>query len=318
MKRIKNQLSDTKLQTFLIAASLAFGAANASEVAESDPVPGDGISYRWTVSMEDRDHANLKGTVGAWSWDEDGFPATAKGWTHTSNWIAFELKRDARLTIELKRASGIPTGSGPSTANPDGNGLFNLFPAFSIYRGWQDSGADSHNFNNRGDIAWANEVSYLTHVENNGGHRVTRTFKLRAGKYSIVMGGNSPSTDAEGRQGYEANLSTDFYMNSSKIKTPGNGRIVTKRRSYKMSGRISNPRVADRMKLTCNGRSRKARMRGGSWSARLTGLRKGRNRVRAVLYSQDERAKDSKVFRVMRMSPVSGNGGKPAGLNFVR
>lgn len=285
----------TLLTGLAFVAVLGFFNLHASEVSQRDSVPSDGIPYLWDVKMGVKDYANLEGTVGAWSWDEDSFPDTAKGWTHTSNWIAFELTEEARLTLTLQRKANVDTGSGP--------GLFNLFPAFSIYRGWQETGSQAHNFNNRGDIEWASEVAYYTHVENDGSHSVSGTFRLPAGKYSIVMGGNSPSTDAEGRQGYGATLSTSFPVDASEIKIKGGSRFLTSRRSHMLRGKITNPKSAEKLYVKCNGKRKVFKPKGGRLAVRVGNLEKGRNRVRLILYSQQGTSKDSKTVRIDRVVP---------------
>lgn len=302
---MKNVLS---LSAFVLVAG-AMGNTNlrAAEVSQSDPFPnagGDGgIGYHWTVKMGLNDRAELLGTVGAWSWDEDGFPETAKGWTHTSNWIAFELTEEARLTLLLQRKAGVPTGQAPNASNPDGTGLFNLFPAFSIYKSWQDSGADSHNFNNRGDIEWAPDVSYHTHVENDGSHSVARTFRLPAGKYSIAMGGNSPSVEAEGRQGYEAILTTDFPQDASELIMPGKKRYSTTRQSMTLGGKLENPESVETFLTKCNGKTRMARLAGRKWTARIKKLKAGRNRVRLIVISQQGSARNTGKVEIHRIVP---------------
>lgn len=279
-----------------------------AEVSETDPVPNTvddgGIAYRWTVKMGVKDRADLKGTVGAWSWDEDSFPETTKGWTHTSNWVALELEQEARVALVLQRQAGIPTGMGPTASNPDGNGLFNLFPGFSIYTGWEESGEDVHNFNNRGDIAWADEVAYYTHVENDGSHSIRGTFRLPAGRYSIVVGGNSPSTDAEGRQGYRAILTTDYPEDAARLIMPGGNRHITSRRSFTLKGQVSNPKSAEKLYIKCNGRSKVLKPKGRGWAVNIRNLREGKNRIRLTLYSQEGTSKDSRMVRIERIAPT--------------
>ena len=176
-----------------------------------------GIPYGIGLAMD----ANASATttpdhVGAWSWDEDNFPATAKGWTHTSKWVKLHLLEPAALTLTLESREGVAWPSSSAPARVAGT---NLFPSFTIYRGWDtDAGItfdtngvsidQDHTFNNRGNIAWAEDVQYLDHLENSTEHSATRTWLLPAGHYTINLGGNSPATLAEGRQGYLATLST--------------------------------------------------------------------------------------------------------------
>lgn len=175
-----------------------------------------GIPYSWGVELDSHESVEVgPAHVGAWSWDEDSFPATARGWTHTSAWVKLDLTEGAALTLTLQSAANVPW---PSPEEPNRLAGTNLFPSFTLYRGWDtdpgitqdETGAtidQNHNFNNRGNIDWAEDVTYLDHLENATAHSVTRTWRLPVGHYTINLGGNSPVTLAEGRQGYKATLS---------------------------------------------------------------------------------------------------------------
>ncbi len=176
-----------------------------------------GIPYGLKAMLDDASSVTSPADhVGAWSWDEDNFPATAKGWTHTSKWLQLELTKPAAVTLKLESFAGAPW---PSSEDPARLAGTNLFPSFTLYRGWDtDSGTTTnadgttldqdHTFNNRGNIAWAEDVTYLDHLENATTHAASRTWILPAGQYTLNLGGNSPATLAEGRQGYRATLST--------------------------------------------------------------------------------------------------------------
>jgi len=183
-------------------------------VVEFDPV---GIPYGLSVALDDEARVETPPDhVGAWSWDEDGFPATARGWTHTSKFIKLNLLKPAELSLTLASRANVPWPS-PEDANRLAG--TNLFPSFTLYRGWDtDAGVQldtngvtidqNHTFNNRGDIEWAEDAAYMDHLENSSEHAVARTWRLPAGRYTINLGGNSPATVAEGRQGYLAVLET--------------------------------------------------------------------------------------------------------------
>jgi roadblock/LC7 domain-containing protein len=176
-----------------------------------------GIPYGWSVQLGGKATAQtLPDHVGAWSWDEDSFPETAKGWTHTSAWVQLDLTEPVALTLTLESAAGVPW---PSAADPTRLAGTNLFPSFSLYRGWDtDAGTitnadgttldQDHTFNNRGNIEWAEDVTYLDHLDNATAHSATRTWVLPAGRYTVNLGGNSPVVVAEGRQGYKATFTT--------------------------------------------------------------------------------------------------------------
>ena len=199
-----------------MAAALSAPSVRAHE-AEPIPFSPIGIPYAWLIELEaDEVTATEPAHVGAWSWDEDGFPATAKGWTHTSAWVKLDLAEPVNLTLTLESLSGVPW---PSAEEPGRLAGTNLFPSVTLYQGWDtDAGVltnadgttldQDHTFNNRGDIAWAEDVTYLDHAENSVEHSLTRTWTLPAGHYTVNLGGNSPATVAEGRQGYRAIFGT--------------------------------------------------------------------------------------------------------------
>ncbi|MBL9127824.1 MAG: hypothetical protein JNL97_09265, partial [Verrucomicrobiales bacterium] len=198
----------------LASPSLAWAEAAGLEAVSPSEV---GIPYAWKAVLDGSSSVTtLPGHVGAWSWDEDNFPATAKGWTHTSAWMQVELTEPAALTLTLASLAGVPWPSAEDAGRVAGT---NLFPSFTLYRGWDvDAGVTTnadgttldqdHTFNNRGNIAWAEDVTYLDHLENGTAHEATRTWVLEAGRYTLSLGGNSPATLAEGRQGYRATLTT--------------------------------------------------------------------------------------------------------------
>lgn len=148
----------------------------------------DGITYEWLASTNHGGDGSLSGSVGAKSWAEPGNPVDAKGWTHTTDWVALDLSalhEPTLLTVTLERGG---TGS--------------LFPAFSLYQGWEtvNSDATNHTFNNTGPITWATSLSYIDHVANAGGPlgtesgtgltSVSQQFVLAPGLYSLALGGN--------------------------------------------------------------------------------------------------------------------------------
>lgn len=175
----------------------------------TEPGPQTGASYESQVVMGDLDLAHYHGSVGAKSWAEPGNPAGAKGWTHTTSWSALDLtgiSGPTLLTVELERGHG---------------GASQLFPAFSLFSGWEtvNSDATNHTWNNTGNISWATNLTYIDHVANIGGplgtasgtglEAVSRQWVLGPGLYTLIYGGN-PSLDL-GQTGYHdfsATLST--------------------------------------------------------------------------------------------------------------
>jgi hypothetical protein len=199
-------LTFTGLSLFLAAAS-----ASASTVVFGDPAAG-GIGYTWTISMGGSDTATAIHHVGALSHNDpiNFGDAPLTGWTHTSNWVALELAAPTSLTIDLARKSGVPNGANIANAN--------LFPAFSLYAGWDNDGGDFHIYNNHGNFDWAEDLSFIAAEHNGlaegtntpglGLTKVSHTLNLAAGLYTIALGGNPPNSVGSGRQGYELTLTT--------------------------------------------------------------------------------------------------------------
>lgn len=230
----------TLMTVSAIGTFLAFSmsASATSSVIYADPVPGStepgvcngGISYEWTVKMGSSHTVGFVNHVGAKSFNEPppAYEPPDTGWTHTSNWVAFELEKDAMVEIEVMRQEGVPyTSKDPVTALPIMATARNkLIPAFAIYSGWDDTSCEEHRFNNSGDTDWTT-VKYMTNALNKGGWAtVKRKIKLKAGKYSIAIGGSpkvleaypdaktcDPLTDKlcyvyTGRHGFRANIKT--------------------------------------------------------------------------------------------------------------
>jgi hypothetical protein len=211
----------------LAAALLLCPVAHASIVSPTDPQAG-GIGYRWTVTLGGSDFASVSRHVGAWAWEDAslfGAGETPVGWTHNSEWVALKLEVDSFVTFRLANAAGVP-----NLGDPTGFAGNNLFPAMTIYSGWDndlapqafaDANNDGdpvdnwHSYVNRANIDWAEDVGYFSHLEPNGTHVVEATILMSAGDYTIVLGGKSTSSVAEPRQGYSATFT------SSPVPEPG-------------------------------------------------------------------------------------------------
>lgn len=191
----------------LLAPAVPAGAA---VVTPGDPVDG-GIGYAFSVTLGGTDNAALSSHVSAWSWeDESMFDSSAGeppvGWTHTSNWIALTLEADALLTISLVRDPAVPYA---------GNGNLNgfapvdqLYPSLTLWRGQDHDGSDFHVYNNRGNVDWAEDLSYIGHIDNSTEASVQATWALSAGTYTLAIGSNTPSDTSPPRQGYRAEFTT--------------------------------------------------------------------------------------------------------------
>ncbi len=204
-----NSVMKTKNLTWLLAGLLVPwpGVARAGTVNDSDPAPG-GIGYAHTVTLDANDSASLSNHVGAWSWEDDSLftpPEPTVGWTHTSRWVALDLLAPTVLTVTMSRDADVPW---PSVDQPDRKAsVASMFPSLTIWRGWDNDDGDNHTYNNRGDVSWAEDLSYLDHVDNSTEESVTRSWVLPAGVYTLALGSNAPATDSD-RQGFAISLST--------------------------------------------------------------------------------------------------------------
>jgi hypothetical protein len=200
----------TRAMCFAVAAVGLWlaGAAPSHAATITEPGPQNGLTYEWQVQTSDLDLAHYHGSVGAKSWAEPGNPVGNKGWTHTSDWTALDLTSlsgPTLLTVELERGH---------------DGISQLFPAFSIFSGWETVNSDStnHTYNNVGNT-WATNLTYIDHVANIGGFNgtesgigaevVSRQWVLGPGLYSLAFGGN-PSFDLgqTGQHQFSATLTT--------------------------------------------------------------------------------------------------------------
>ena len=243
MIKIRKTLSLVSALSALLAFSMPASAV--SSVTYADPVPSTpgacdgGISYEWMAKMSDNHTISFVNHVGAKSFNEPppAYEPPFTGWTHTSNWVAFELTKDAQVEIEVTRQEGVPYTSGSTVATARNK----LVPAFAIYSGWDNTSCEDHRYNNAGNFDWSN-IKYITNTPNKGGWpSVTRKIKLKAGKYSIAIGGTpkvletypdaatcDPATDAAcyaytGRHGYRVRVKTNpTRSESDNASTSGN------------------------------------------------------------------------------------------------
>lgn len=158
-----------------------------------------GISYEFVLNLSRKDTAEIIHFVGAKSWAEPENPDGLKSWTHTCNWIALDLLQDAKVKIVVQRQQGVVNFTGPGWPdNPDPNARAfvtrsDLVPAVSLYSDWDEQTENEpHVFNGAGNF-WSN-VQHIAHDANpRGRSKATVRAKLRAGRYSIAIGGNPPS-----------------------------------------------------------------------------------------------------------------------------
>jgi hypothetical protein len=183
----------------------------AGNVIAGDPVAG-GIGYSHIISVGRGDSGAFSNHVGAWSWEDnslfgnEGQGTEPVGWTHTSRWLAVHVKEHVMLNLTMARDANVPW---PSSV-VELNGLADtasMFPSFTLWRGWDNDGTDSHSYNNRGNVSWAEDLTYLDHFNNSTAETITRSYTLAPGYYTFVLGSNAPATNTN-RQGFRFSWTT--------------------------------------------------------------------------------------------------------------
>lgn len=196
-----------KKRHIAVLSLLALPAIHAATISQSDPAAG-GVGYTWTVTLNGSDFGATPdiaaANVGSWSWEDQGLfdPGDPTvGWTHTSNWAAIELTEAAYFTLTLGRNANIPNGAGFRPTD-------NFFPSFTLWSGWDNDGTDNHTYNNRGNVDWAEDLTFIGLVENSTEATAQATWYLAAGQYTVALGSNASAELAPPRQGYTATFST--------------------------------------------------------------------------------------------------------------
>lgn len=203
-----------KLATILGASAFVLSTTAIADVQFADPDEG-GIGYEWTVSLGHHGSAEVVGSTGGKGSFEPSFEAPDIGWTHTTDWVALELEAEVILEIEMSRQEGVyemkvDRDTGEKSFATSGA---MLYPAFSIYKGWDTTTVkEKGSFNPIGNF-WSTiefqEVVYSKFGESTIVYRA----KLPAGKYSVNLGGVNALYCAEdeacykGVHGYRAKFS---------------------------------------------------------------------------------------------------------------
>jgi len=212
--------TNTLRQGFKLSYS---AVAVTSNVITGDPQAG-GIGYAYTLTAGAGETGTIKDHTGAWSWEDQGIaPGGGEGWTHTSKWVALNLKQPCTFSITMARDATVPYSG---TGNVGGfAAVDHLFPSMTIYRGWDNdlmpaevatqlsyldplTANDHHTYANRANVIWAEDLSYLDHIDNSTAETVTRSWTLPAGNYSLALGSNSPSDTSPPRQGFRFTFTT--------------------------------------------------------------------------------------------------------------
>jgi hypothetical protein len=203
------------------------------------------------------------------------------------------------VTIRLARKQNVPDGQGGVGGNI-------LYPAFTLYKNWDGDGGDDHTYNNRGNVAWAEDLVYLRHVENDGtATSVEMTIVLPAGDYSLALGGNSPSTLSEPKQGYGATIATE-PLAKPRLSLSGGPVFRTTERSYTLSGRIGASERAKSIEVSHGGRKRLIPVRGDSWTFVAEPLETRRNVLWLALLDLEGKVVDRIRVVIHRSAPPVG------------
>lgn len=281
-------------------------AISPGSFGKGDPVPNrvdsetglttGGIGYAWSVTSVGSLTAVLSGIVGASSWSDPESLAPDEGTTRASSWVALNLQFPSLVTVRLSRASNVPD---PLGLLPGDTGGGDLRPAFTIYSGWQESGADETVYPTRSAIPWAPALSYHSHIGDEGDGLVETTVELPAGKYSIALGGiGAPGFDA-GRQGYEARFTTLSRALPASVLTKGK-RFKTTKKKFRLTGRFLNPESAAFVAIQQNKKTKFLAARGRNWVANLTGLKPGVNTIYITAISLDGKISSRKKVTITR------------------
>lgn len=180
-----------------------YSTTAAGGIIAGDPATG-GIGYAHVISVGRGDSGSFSNHVGAWSWEDNALFNEANGdapvgWTHTSRWVAVYVKDNLTLNLTVSRDANVPW---PSTEEPNRLAdTSSMFPSFTLWRGWDNDGTDSHMYNNRGNVSWAEDITYFDHYDNSTQTTITRSYTLAPGYYTIAVGSNAPATNSL-RQGF--------------------------------------------------------------------------------------------------------------------
>jgi hypothetical protein len=215
-----------------------FSTRAASSILAADPVAG-GIGYAHIISVGRGDSGSFSNHVGAWSWEDNslfgnpGQGTTPVGWTHTSRWAAVHVRDHITLNITMARDATVPDINGT-------NGLADtssMFPSFTLWRGWDNDGTDSHTYNNRGNVSWAEDLSYIDHCDNSSATTITRSYTLAPGYYTFALGSNAASNN-DNRQGFSFAWTTGapaLIAPAITLQPKGAETLVTKSASFSVT-----------------------------------------------------------------------------------
>jgi hypothetical protein len=79
--------------------------------------------------------------------------------------------------------------------------------AWQPYGGVPADLGDHHTYNNRGNVDWAEDLTYIDHCDNSTATTITRSYTLAPGYYTFALGSNAAATDTDS-QGFSFSWTT--------------------------------------------------------------------------------------------------------------
>jgi len=206
-----------KFAAILGAGAFALSTNAIADVEFADHEEG-GIGYEWTVTLPHHGTAQITGSTGGKGSFEPTFEAPEFGWMHTTDWVALTLEGDSVLEITVARQEGVyektVDRNDPSIQGYRTSGAM-LYPALSIYSGWESTMTEDASFNPAGNFVDGDgnptTIEFMA-VEYSKVGESTITYRaiVPAGKYSVNIGGVNALYCAEddpcynGAHGYRA------------------------------------------------------------------------------------------------------------------
>lgn len=268
-----------------------------NQVNTSTGIYSGGLPYGWTMGAAANYSATFDGIVGARSWHDPSLTESHHGRVRSSEWVAIELRVSAEITVSLSRKGSISDFLSPLPGGVAGGALI---PAFTLYRGWQDDGAEGDLYDNQGAVNWAPSLEYVDHESNDAGSEtVMKTYSLEKGKYTLALGGADDAGPVSGRQGFTATVGVVSLARPAAIGK-AKKRYVSRGSSTKIKGLFVNHESAALLAVQQNRKTKTYPARGAAWSAKAKRLKRGTNYVFVAAVSLDGKISRWKKLKIIR------------------